>query len=495
VQALFSDIEPETLTQALLEAAHRAELGIVVTGRSGDTLQTVFVNAVASQQIGFEVDELRALDLASRVVPEDRARFLAFSSATRSGEAPQPVVLKLVRKDGAVREVEISSSPVRQADRVLVVTFTRDVTERNHALRQAAAVDAAFKGFLERAADAVMISRGGKVLWANSVAARNLAYASAAALEGADLFKMLGPGEAGELGQRIKAVMETGEPSAPLEYNVRRKDDTLARVEGSSVRIEWEGKPALFSVIRDISDRAQKLAQLAQTDRLAALGTLAAGLAHEINNPMAAVLFAVDGMTRLLDRLPRDDETAVAARKVLDELRKGAERVSRIVRELRTFSRGGDDAVAPLQLAKVLADAEVLLGRAVGEATQLEVRLAGAPAVLGNAGQLEQVVVNLIINAVQAMPPGRLAADNRVEVFWEQAEGRVVLAVRDNGVGIPPELVGRIFEPFFTTKPVGIGTGLGLSICHGLVTQLGGTLAVASSPGAGTTVRVSLRPA
>jgi signal transduction histidine kinase len=112
-----------------------------------------------------------------------------------------------------------------------------------------------------------------------------------------------------------------------------------------------------------------------------------------------------------------------------------------------------------------------------------------------SSGRLEQVLVNLIINAVQAMPPGRSVDQNLVQIFWERVGDRVVLTVRDNGVGIPRELVGRIFEPFFTTKPIGVGTGLGLSICHGLVTQLGGTLHVESEPGQGTTVRVALRPA
>jgi PAS domain S-box-containing protein len=496
VPTAFSEISPDILTDALLQAAHRAGLGIVVTARKGDAFKTVFANSEAAAQLGYPVEEIRQLDVGSRVAPEDLQRFLAFSTALRSGQPVEmPIGLKIQRKDGAVREIELSCATVRAPGDLLVVTFTREVTERNSAQRKAAEVDIAFKGYLERAADAVVISRGGKVLWSNSVAARQLAYESPEALFGADLFSMLGPDEQRELGTRVKAVMETGQPSAPLEYNVRRKDGTVARVEGSSVRIEWDGQPALFSVVRDIGDRAEKLAQLAQTDRLAALGTLAAGLAHEINNPMAAVLFAVEGISRVLGRVSAREPAVLEAVRVLDELRTSAERMARIVRELRTFSRGGDERLEPIDLRAVLEGAEVITGRAVGDAARLEVNLTGAPKVLANAGRLEQVVVNLIINAVQAMPPDRPAKENRIEVRFERSPQWVVLAVKDNGVGIPPELLGRIFEPFFTTKPVGIGTGLGLSICHGLVKQLGGELEVDSTVGVGTTVRVCLKPA
>jgi C4-dicarboxylate-specific signal transduction histidine kinase len=173
-------------------------------------------------------------------------------------------------------------------------------------------------------------------------------------------------------------------------------------------------------------------------------------------------------------------------------LKRGAERVTRIVKDLRMFSRGGDDSVGPVDLRQVVEAADRIAGYSVRSRASLFIDLGTPPLVRGNAPRLEQVVVNLLVNAAQAMPEGRDVMSNRVTVEVRADGQHVVLQVSDNGQGISSEALPHIFEPFFTTKPAEIGTGLGLSICHGIVRQLGGELTVASTGEDGTTLAVRL---
>jgi signal transduction histidine kinase len=243
---------------------------------------------------------------------------------------------------------------------------------------------------------------------------------------------------------------------------------------------------------------------LGVTDRLAAVGRLAAGLAHEINNPLAFVeanlrfaaeeLPALAAWSRHPPADPRDAERLVAElAEAVAESRQGAERVRHIVRGLKTFARTDEDLREPVDVRAALEAAVDMSAHELKQRARLVRELSPAPRVEGNAVRLSQVFLNLLVNAVQAIPEG--APDGRVRVVLRSDErGWAVAEVHDNGRGIPAELLPRIFDPFFTTKPVGEGTGLGLSISQGIVLGLGGELAVDSAPGRGTTFRLALPP-
>jgi CheY-like chemotaxis protein/two-component sensor histidine kinase len=240
-----------------------------------------------------------------------------------------------------------------------------------------------------------------------------------------------------------------------------------------------------------VTERSALQAQLARADRLSALGTLAAGVAHEINNPLTFLSLGVDAVERLIRKLV---EPAKSPRlhELLHEIRHGATRVAAIVRELNAYSRFDEEARGPVDLTEILSSAERLVAHQLRGRALLRVEFRDPPKVLGNAGRLEQVFVNLLMNAVQSFTED--ATGKRVEVVARRApNGFAVVEVRDDGPGIPKELLGRVFDPFFTTKPPGVGTGLGLSICHRIVTQLGGEIAIESDRG--TVVRVTLPPA
>ncbi|NVJ09280.1 response regulator [Myxococcus sp. AM001] len=246
----------------------------------------------------------------------------------------------------------------------------------------------------------------------------------------------------------------------------------------------------------------QAQAQLVQTGRLAAVGQLAAGVGHEINNPLAYIVSNLEHASEEADALARelDGTRDVGARlkdvnQALREALLGADRVRRIVQDLKMFSRPDDEKQGPVELHAVLDSAVKIAMGELRPRAKLVRDYGDVPRVEGNEARLAQVFLNLLINAAQALPEGQ-AASNEVRLVTRRGpDGRVVAEVRDSGSGISPELLGRIFDPFYTTKPVGVGTGLGLSLCHAYLTAMGGTIAVDSEAGRGSVFRVTLRAA
>ncbi|MDB4929335.1 MAG: sensor histidine kinase, partial [Myxococcaceae bacterium] len=271
---------------------------------------------------------------------------------------------------------------------------------------------------------------------------------------------------------------------------------------------------------RALAERRQFEARLAQTDRLVAVGTMSAGVAHEINNPLAFVLSnveyaageipsVIDAMeqreARLVDRFgllavaelsdATHDRTARRLRELgeaLEDARQGAERVRVIVRDLKTFSRPSTDAAELVDLQAVMESTLNLAFHEIRHRARLVRDYGPTPLVLANPSRLGQVFLNLLLNAAQAIPLGS-AEQNAVGVVTRTGDGgEAVVEVSDTGAGISTGDQRSIFDPFFTTKPVGGGTGLGLSICHGIVSALGGTIEVESALGRGSTFRVTI---
>jgi signal transduction histidine kinase len=234
--------------------------------------------------------------------------------------------------------------------------------------------------------------------------------------------------------------------------------------------------------------------RMLNVEKLAAMGTLAAGVAHEINNPLSFVLANLEYLGQELSALPLDPAERERLAPALADALEGVARVRAIVRDMRLFSGKADEARLAIDVRPVLESSIHLAGNQIRHAARLVKDLREVPRVLASAQRLSQVFVNLLVNAAQAIQRGRSADDEiRVRTLFER--GRVVVEVTDTGEGIPEENLARLFDPFFTTKPVGEGTGLGLSICHGIVSALGGTIEVESKHGTGSTFRVLLPPA
>ncbi len=209
--------------------------------------------------------------------------------------------------------------------------------------------------------------------------------------------------------------------------------------------------------------------KIAASERLIALGTLAAGVAHEVNNPLTYVLWSIESLKTMLPEAVKKHQLERVTQ-VLEDLEMGAELIRGVVSGLKLFSRVDEARRVNVDLGQVLLAAERMVRFEVSTKAKLEVTCpVPAPIVMGDESKFAQVLVNLVLNAAQAFPLA--APENLIDVRVSTTDDDVVVEVRDNGPGIPQEIQDRIFEPFFTTKPVGVGTGLGLSICHGIVTS------------------------
>ncbi len=248
-------------------------------------------------------------------------------------------------------------------------------------------------------------------------------------------------------------------------------------------------------VVEDVTERRKLQARLAQSDRLASVGTLAAGVAHEINNPLAYVLSNLEYARRRFGECASIIDDIDARERITESLehaRDGAVRVQTIVRDLKTFSRGGDESRQNVYLERAIEAALTMAHPLIRGRARILRDYQPTDAVWADEGRLAQVFLNLVINAAQAITDGAPARNEiRVRVF-ETEDNRVCGEVSDTGEGIDPEHLPRVFEPFFTTRASGVGTGLGLSVCHGLVTAFGGEITAESQLGRGTTFRVTL---
>jgi signal transduction histidine kinase/ActR/RegA family two-component response regulator len=280
-----------------------------------------------------------------------------------------------------------------------------------------------------------------------------------------------------------------------MEHPLIAKNGTEIPVTISGMPTLWEGEAASIAFVRDLTEKHSLEMQLMTTDRLASLGRLAAGVGHEINNPLTYVLGNVRAAAMRIRAMP---DAPADVGEMLDDALEGAERVRRIVQDLRVFTRrAADDAVscdlhAVVESCLRMAGAEVRPRARVVKDFSRDV-----PLVRASEARLAQVVLNLVLNAAQAIPDSLGGAEGHAITLTTRVEpdGRVALRVADTGVGIPPADLAQVFEPFFTTKGDRGGTGLGLSICQMLVTAHGGEIAISSEPGRGTTVSVLLRAA
>jgi signal transduction histidine kinase len=241
-------------------------------------------------------------------------------------------------------------------------------------------------------------------------------------------------------------------------------------------------------------ERKQETVIDAQTERLIALGTLAAGVAHEINNPLTYVLLNLSAALKHLATVQSDSHGATIERidRLLRDATEGSERIRSIVHGIRLFSHSAERSATPVDVRTAIESALRLVMNELRMRTRLTTDLDTVPLVLADESQLGQVFLNLLTNAIQAIPEGD-PTNHEIRVATRtDGQGRALIEVVDTGGGIPLHLHTRIFDPFFTTKPTGEGTGLGLSISHGIVRALGGEITVKSEVGRGSTFRVAI---
>jgi two-component system, NtrC family, sensor kinase len=363
-----------------------------------------------------------------------------------------------------------------------------DITEHTRAEVALRNSEESFRSLIERSPEAIFVHRGGPLVYVNPSALVFLKQ-PASRVEGASLLDFVHP-EDRALAQTMLGPPGRGSAGA-RELRFLSANGRVLTAEVSCLSLAFLGQPATVISARDLTERRQMQTRLVLSDRLVAMGTLAAGVAHEINNPLAFVVSNLNFMASELQAVARELPPGRVAEleEVLREASMGTTRMRQIVGDLKMLSRAEDEARAPVNLQHVIESA-LTIARAELRPRARVVRDYGDVALVeGSEGRFAQVFLNLFINAAQAIAPGQ-PENNEIRVTLRAAAEHVIAEVRDTGAGIPSELRARIFDPFFTTKPVGEGTGLGLFVCQGIVTRFGGEISVDSEVGHGTTFRI-----
>ncbi len=305
-----------------------------------------------------------------------------------------------------------------------------------------------------------------------------------------------------------KVFRGSDRPCSPCPARTAREENRLCRqlhiypVDGHNRHFEVTASPLrsaegrlchMLVLKRDVTREMEYQAKFYQAERMATVGVLAAGVAHEINNPLTAISGFAEGLRRRLPRLADsvDEELYSDFQEYVDTILKECRRCQDIVRTLLTFSRGACADFAPMDLNGLAEDTVKLVRHHLKQHPQDTMRVEVdpfLPSLFGDASQIKQVILNLLMNALDAV---RTQGSITLRTFAE-GDHTVVLEVEDTGCGIPPEHLDKLFEPFFTTKPVGQGIGIGLSTCYNIVQMHGGEILVRSTPGQGSTFQVRL---
>jgi len=402
------------------------------------------------------------------------------------------------RKDGQRIHVEVTGSyaPDPEHGKVFVLVV-RDVTrqrETERALRESEErLSLALAGAQMTLWDWDL--RTGRLVLGDEVARRSRLASVVTGTFDEILARLVHPEDRKGAAEKLAAVLRGAAEEFVSEHRGPGRGDswTWVVVAGHVAGRDARGEPTrLTGTLRDVTAERNLRTRLERAERLTSLGTLAGGVAHEVNNPLA---YVSANLAFLREELSGSQGPAASREELLQALAECVEGIGRVretVTGLERFASPETTAPAPVD---VRSEIEAALGLARHELTRrarLEVDLpAGLPRVMADGGSLRQLFLNLLVNAAQAVPEGKPDA-NRIAVSARLESGQVVVDVSDSGVGIPSHVMPRIFDPFFSTKPVGTGTGLGLSVCHGIVKGLGGSIEVESEPGRGARFRVLL---
>jgi len=446
-----------------------------------------FVNPRGAELSGYPVEELVSQPFIKLIHPDDRD-VLAYRYAARlNGEAvPEVYEFRVVRKDGRIRWGELNAVVISWEDRPATLYFVRDITERKQAEEALRQSEERYRSILERMDDGYFeFDLSGNITFVNSSTCRFLGY-SQKELIGMNYKRLTAEDYVDSIFQIFNQVYRTGMPNRGFRWKVIRKDGSYAFTDTSVAPLRNDkGEIIGFSGLgRDVTDRIVMEQQLLLTDRLASIGQLAAGIAHELNNPLTGVI----GFSDLL--LARDLPADV--KEDLQTINEEAKRAVNIVKGLLAFAR-------EQKFEKTLVDINSIIQGVLKlrsyeqKVSNIEVDASFAPdlpKVMGNGAQLQQVFINIILNAEQAMVEAHRRG--KLTIVTECVGDMIRASITDDGPGISPENMRKLFMPFFTTKEVGKGTGLGLAICHGIVTEHGGRIYAESKLGSGATFVVEL---
>jgi PAS domain S-box-containing protein len=460
-----------------------------------ETLSYLAANDAAVSHYGYSRDEFLSMTIRDLRPAEDIAAVEKATERNRPG-LQNMGIWRHLKKDGAVIHVDIATHALTFTGRSAWLVLAHDVTDRVRAEEALTRSELYFRSLIENAQDVIaVIDARGDVLFISPAVERILG-SPPEQFVGKNAFEFIHPEDAAGAQAALQRAVDDPELPQTLLFRFRHANGSWRTLDGIGKLLAAEGSPRAVVNLRDVTESRALEQQLRQAQKMEAIGRLAGGIAHDFNNILTAIL----GYGDLASSTLAPDSPLRAN---LEEIHHAAERAAGLTRQLLIFSRKQVLQPKILDLNAVVEESERLLRRLIGEDVVLVTALtAEVRPVRADLGQIEQVILNLAVNARDAMPRGgRLTIETANvgsdETWAEQHPGTppgryVLLAVSDSGTGMDEATKSRIFEPFFTTKEAGKGTGLGLATVYGIVEQAGGLIEVDSEPGRGTKFRIYL---
>jgi len=424
--------------------------------------------------------------MMASVHPDDLRALRELMTATHRSDARFTSECRMRYSDGEVRWMVVWAQMFFEGAgaglrMTRVVGTTQDVTARKrveHLIRQS---EERYRRLVAVSPYGILVVRADRVIFANDQALKLFGAVKADEIVGRSLFDLFHSDYHDVMRERAGELLGGSLVVPMVEERILQQDGMPMDVEVSSAGFSDEEGPAMLVMLRDISERKRLQDRLRKTERIAELGTVASGMAHEIGTPMNVILGRAE---YLMDRVT--DETV---KRGLQTIVAQVERITRVMNQLLAVARRKPPERGSLALREVIeSSVEMFQERLAKNRVQVEVQLDEAcPKVQADADQMNQVLINLIMNALHAMPDG-----GQLRIRMAQADTMVKLTVADTGGGIPPDVIARVFDPFFTTKEFGKGTGLGLTVVKGIIEEHHGSISAESVEGQGTTFTILL---
>jgi PAS domain S-box-containing protein len=449
--------------------------------------------------LGYTEEELKGSSSFEQIHADDRNRVREAGMEARATGIGRPLEYRMRHKDGTWRVLESRASVIRSrsGEPESLVIVNRDITERKEAEESLRLSESGFRSMIEDAPYGIYRADiDGRLLRANPALQKILGYKKLDELLNVSLPKDIfrNPSDFGGL----KELLESASEFKDVEVELKRRDGApiTVRCSGRKVKEEHQGKPCFDVFAEDVTERRILERQLRMAGKMEAVGRLSGGIAHDFNNLLGVIIGYSQVLKRKLDSASDLFEPVI-------EIEKAGHRATALTRQLLAFSRQQILTPSILNVNDLVLDMAKMLPRLLGEDIAISTSLhPELEVVKADQGQIEQVIMNLAVNARDAMPEGGTLRIETANVEFDQAYAwqhagakpghYVMLAVVDSGTGIDPDTLTHIFEPFFTTKEVGKGTGLGLATVYGVVKQSGGYIWVDSQPGKGASFQIFL---
>ncbi|MFZ0610611.1 MAG: PAS domain S-box protein [Desulfobacterales bacterium] len=486
-----NDLKFSTLTKT-------TAAGIVIV--QGD--RVVYVNPAGERISGYLQAECESLDFFDLFAPDNRNGIRTRINKQLDGFALAPwKEIEIITKAGRKRWLSYTTSRIEFEGRPALLASFFDISDRKEIEQRLRESEERYRSLVENINEGIMVTQDQKVVFANPSISKALGYSNEEITTNGDPFEYVHPGDRAMVRERYLLRISGKADPETYPFRLITRDKAVKWIEVTGMRIDWNGRPAVLNCLIDITERVQAEekrqemeAQMARAQKVEAIGTLAGGIAHDFNNLMMGIQGCVSLMLDDLD-------AAHPHHTYLVNIEKQIKSGSRLTSQLLGYARKGRYQLLRLGMNQVVEDVAQTFGR-----TRKDIRISlrldpDLRAVKTDKGQIEQVLLNFLVNAADAMPDGGdlilktgnvTQADMTSTLFKPKPGAYVAVSVTDTGTGMEREILDHIFEPFFTTKEMGRGTGLGLASVFGIVKGHGGYIDVTSCKGWGTTFTVYL---